>query len=237
MAKPFLSIIIPTHNDAGCLPLTLIDIDKHLETQDYTYEIIVADTASTDGTVEIVKRFQPLIHNLKLHITSLPHTPDAGLRSAMLSAKGKFRLSFGVDNAVSIVEWNKMIPYFKQGYDVLIGSRRFPRAFPAIVRLHGVNTLLYNFLLRIIFLWNVRDGSSPFQCYSEEAARHVFLQSLALRASVLVEALARARKLGYHCKEIPVHWIYGAALLRHTESYWSALGKALQLRWRFFYHG
>ena len=66
MARPFLSIIIPAYNEAKRLPLTLIDIDKHLQNQEYSYEILVVNDGSTDQTAEIVNRFMPLIENLKL---------------------------------------------------------------------------------------------------------------------------------------------------------------------------
>ena len=66
MPKPFLSVIIPAYNEASRLPLTLIDIDKHLDEQEYSYEIVVVNDGSTDHTAEIVRRFMPLINNLKL---------------------------------------------------------------------------------------------------------------------------------------------------------------------------
>ncbi len=66
MARPYLSVIIPAYNEAKRLPLTLIDIDKHLENQEYSYEILVINDGSTDETAEIVTRFSPLVENLKL---------------------------------------------------------------------------------------------------------------------------------------------------------------------------
>ena len=39
MAKPFLSVVIPAYNEAKRIPLTLIDIDKHLHACDFSYEI------------------------------------------------------------------------------------------------------------------------------------------------------------------------------------------------------
>jgi len=53
---PFVSIVIPTYNRAGLLPMTL---DSFL-TQDYPedrYELIIADNNSTDNTSEVVSRY------------------------------------------------------------------------------------------------------------------------------------------------------------------------------------
>ena len=64
--KPYFSVIIPAYNEAKRLPLTLIDIDRHLRGANYSYEIIVVDNNSTDATAEVVERFSHLIKNLKL---------------------------------------------------------------------------------------------------------------------------------------------------------------------------
>jgi len=65
MEKPYLSVIIPAYNEAKRLPLTLIDIDKHLKNSDFSYEIIVVNDGSKDATLEIAQRFSHLIKNLK----------------------------------------------------------------------------------------------------------------------------------------------------------------------------
>ena len=36
MAKPYVSVIIPAYNEDERLPLTLIDVDKHLQEQEYS---------------------------------------------------------------------------------------------------------------------------------------------------------------------------------------------------------
>ena len=56
MAKPYLSVIVPAYNEANRLPLCLIDIDKHLSEQEYSYEIIVVNDGSKDATAEITER-------------------------------------------------------------------------------------------------------------------------------------------------------------------------------------
>jgi len=66
--KPFLSVVIPAYNEAKRLPLTLIDIDKHLQKASFVYEIIVVDNNSKDATKEIAQRFTSIIKNLRVII-------------------------------------------------------------------------------------------------------------------------------------------------------------------------
>ena len=53
-ATPFLSIIIPAHNEAERLPQALQAIQSYLAGKSFTAEVIVVENASTDQTAEVV---------------------------------------------------------------------------------------------------------------------------------------------------------------------------------------
>ena len=57
MTNTFLSIVIPAHNEAKRLPPSLEKIDSFLSQQDFTYEVLVVENGSTDGTFEIAESF------------------------------------------------------------------------------------------------------------------------------------------------------------------------------------
>src|SRR3989344_3750946 len=123
MAKPYLSVVIPAYNESKRLPLTLIDVDRHLSEQEYSYEILVVNDGSSDATAEIVNRFKPLIENLKLIDNPQNRGKGAAVRQGMLAAKGNWRVFMDADNSTSIIEFNKMMPYLDEGYEIVIGSR------------------------------------------------------------------------------------------------------------------
>ncbi len=176
MPKPFLSVIIPAYNEAKRLPLTLIDIDKHLDEQEYSYEIIVVNDGSTDDTAEIVRRFIPLINNLKLIDNQENKGKGAVVRQGMLSAKGLWRLFMDADNSTSIVEFNKMIPYFKSGYSVVIGSRdvKGARLMPPQPFYKRILGNIGNLIIQIFLVPGIWDTQCGFKCLSEEAAEKIF---------------------------------------------------------------
>ena len=68
MSKPFLTVIIPTSNNARTLPLALIDVDHHLSRMEVLTEIIIVDDHSTDATAEIARRFRMLLGNIRLMV-------------------------------------------------------------------------------------------------------------------------------------------------------------------------
>ena len=55
MATLDVSIVLPVHNESGHLAEEIVRIRKAMDASDYTYEVIVIDDASTDGSLEIAR--------------------------------------------------------------------------------------------------------------------------------------------------------------------------------------
>ena len=94
--SPLVRIDIRSYNQKVFLKEA---IDSILN-QTYTnYEIIIADDASTDGSVELIKKYaieQPLKFNLILNETNQGHTKNLNL--ALLACKGKYIAIFDGDD-------------------------------------------------------------------------------------------------------------------------------------------
>lgn len=233
MARPFLSVIIPAYNEARRLPLTLIDIDKHLEQQEYSYEILVVNDGSTDETAEIVKRFSPLIENLKLVDNKENKGKGAAVRQGMLLAKGTWRLFMDADNSTSVVEFNKMIPYFKAGYEVVIGSRdvKGARTSPPQALYKRLLGNIGNLIIQALLLPGIWDTQCGFKCFSDEAAERIFHLTKIDRWGFDAESLALAKALNYKIKEMPVFWVNDPRTHVRLSSYLQVLWEVAKVRW------
>lgn len=234
MSKPFLSIIIPAYNEAKRLPLTLVDVDKHLSAAEYSYEIIVVDDGSKDATVEIVKRLAAgLIKNLRVVENEKNHGKGFVVRQGMLEAKGNWRLFTDADNSTSVDQIERMIPFFKEGYDVLIGSRAVPGAKleppePLYKRILGKGG---NLFIQLVAVPGVRDTQCGFKCFSERAAERIFGVARSDRWAFDVEALALARKFGFRIKEVPVRWVNDFRSHVKLSAYFTTLFEVVKIRW------
>ena len=233
MAKPYLSVIIPAYNEAKRLPLTLVDVDKHLSQQDYSYEILVINDGSKDATAEITERFLPLIANLKL--INLPENQGKGaaVRQGMLAAKGNWRLFMDADNSTSISEFAKMIPYFKEGYEVIIGSRAVKGAKlrpPQSIH-RQLAGKLGNLFIQLLLLRKIWDSQCGFKCFSEQAAERIFPLIKINRWGFDIEILALAKKFGYAIKEIPVFWVNDPRTHVKALSYLQVLWETIKIWW------
>lgn len=237
MSKPFLSVIIPAYNEAKRLPLTLIDVDKHLSAAGYSYEIIVVDDGSKDATVDIAKRLAGLVKNLRVVENERNRGKGAAVRQGMLEAKGSVRLFMDADNSTSIDQFERMMPFFTGGggekYDVVIGSRAIPGAKleppqPFYKRVLGKAG---NLFIQLVAVWGVSDTQCGFKCFSESAAERVFRVARSNRWAFDVEALALARKFGFRIKEIPVRWMNDFRSHVKPLAYVTTLLEVVKIRW------
>lgn len=230
--KPYLSVIIPAYNEAKRLPLTLIDIDKHLKNADFSYEIIVVDNNSTDATPAVVERFSHLIENLKL-IECRISGKGAAVKKGMLEAKGEIRIFTDADNSTSIDQFNKMIPYFKENYQAVIGSRDIKGAkmVPPQAWHKRIAGNLGNLFIQFMLLPGIWDTQCGFKAFTEEAAEKIFPLIKISRWGFDVEILALAKKFGYKIKEIPVVWVNSPFSNVKASAYIQVLLEVVKIKW------
>jgi dolichyl-phosphate beta-glucosyltransferase len=207
--KPFLSVIGPAYNEAKRLPLTLIDLDKKLSAEEYSYEILVVNDGSSDETAEIIGRFGHIVKNLRLIDNRKNHGKGWVVRRGMLESNGNYRLFMDADNSTSVDQFDNMLPFLKDGYDVVIGSRdvKGAKLIPPQPWYKRIMGNIGNIIIQILLLPGMWDSQCGFKCFSEEAARKIFSLARIDRWAFDVEALSLAKKLGYRIKEIPVIWV------------------------------
>lgn len=235
MAKPFLSVIIPAYNEAERLPLTLIDIDHHLSTQDYSYEILVIDDGSTDNTSEIVGHFISVIKDLKIINNTGNRGKGAAVKIGMLAARGNWRLMMDADNAISVREFNKMMPYFSPEHNmqIVIASRSVKGAVidPPLPLVRRIFERLINRFIRTIAKSKIKDFQIGFQCFGEEAAEKIFSLTKLVSWSYAPEALLLGERLGFRVEEIPVLGSHLDGSHFKLRNYLQILWETIKIRW------
>ena len=208
--ETYLSVIIPAYNEERRLPKTLAEIDKYLRKQSYDYEILVVNDGSKDKTAEVVTGLTRAIKNLRLIDNKENHGKGYVVRQGMLEAKGEFRLFTDADNSTSVDQLEKMWPEFKNGYDIVIGSRDVKGAVLSPPQPWLRNVILgegFKLIRKIIIgLWEIQDSQCGFKGFTAKAANEIFPRCKINRFAFDPEILVLAKKLGYKIKEIPVYW-------------------------------
>jgi glycosyltransferase involved in cell wall biosynthesis len=238
MEKVYLSVIIPAYNEEKRISNTLLDIDHYLSKQDYSYEIIVVSDGSKDKTCQIVKKFTDLIKNLRLIDNKENHGKGWVVRQGMLEAQGEIRLFMDADNATTIDHFEKMIPFFEQGYQVVIGSRDkkdaagAKQAVPQSFLKRQLGNM-GNILIQLLAVSGIWDTQCGFKAFQAKAAQDIFSRSQIDRWGFDIEALALARKLGYRIGIIPVNWVNDPDSRVSWRGYLNTFRELFKIKWNF----
>lgn len=210
MAIPFLSIIIPAHNEEHRLPASLVKIDHFLATQSFHSEVVIVENGSTDRTVDIIQNFQKRFPYIRL-FQETRRGKGLAVKRGMLEALGKYRFLADADLSMPIEEITKFIPPALKDFDIAIASRECMGAKrydePAYRHLIG---RIFNTLVRTLALPDLQDTQCGFKCFRAEVAETVFPYQTLDGMSFDAEILFIARRFGYTIQEVPIDWYYNS---------------------------
>jgi len=209
LTSPFLSIIIPAHNEENRLSRTLEQVFAFLSTQPYAAEVLIVENGSNDRTLEIAQSFARQKNNLHVLKETQPGKGNA-VRRGMLDARGEYRFICDADLSMPIEEIAKFIPPALTDFDVAIGSREAPGAVrynePPYRHLGGRGI---NFIIQMFILPGLNDTQCGFKCFRAETAEALFSLQSIMGWSFDIEILYLARRKHLRVIEIPIHWYYG----------------------------
>ncbi len=208
MASPFLSIIIPAHNEERRLPHALEQIFSFLEQQPYSAEVLVAENGSSDRTYAIAQEFARLYPPLRV-LQVEKRGKGLAVQRGMLEAKGEYRFLCDADLSMPISEINRFLPPALNDFDIAIGSREAPGAVrynePAYRHWGG---RAINLLIRLLALPGLRDTQCGFKCFRAEVAQDIFRFQTFTGISFDPETLYIARLRGYRIVELSIPWYF-----------------------------
>ncbi len=208
--NPFLSIIIPAHNEANRLPDTLEQVFSFLKKQTFASEVLVVENGSTDKTFEIAHGFAAQHTNLRV-IQNDWRGKGLAIQRGIQEAKGEYLFLCDADLSMPIAEISKFIPPQLQNVDIAIASREAPGA----VRYHEpyyrhLTGRVFNTLIRLLVLPTLQDTQCGFKCIRADVARDIFRYQTLTGWAFDVEMLFIARHHRYQVVEIPIHWYFNA---------------------------
>ncbi len=204
-----LSVVIPAYNEEKRITATLNDIDAFLSKQSFSYEILVVIDGARDNTSKVVNGLKLQIKNLNVLDNKENHGKGYVVKQGMLAATGDVRLFMDADNSTTVDEIISFLPYFDQGYDLVVGSRRIEGANIAVKQpwvrdfLGGV----FRFIVHTLVPIGVTDSQCGFKAMTAKAAETIFPKQTIFRWAFDVEILALARKNKLKIKEMPVKWM------------------------------
>src|SRR6266404_6036005 len=206
-----LSVVIPAYNEAPRIPSTLRQILDYLNASGDTYEVLVVDDGSTDGTAELVEAAARETAAVRLVRNPGNRGKGYAVRNGMLNARGEYLLFSDADLSAPIAEADRLLGPLRGGYEVVIGSRALKREWIGVHQsgLRETAGKIFNFCIRAMTGLRFSDTQCGFKAFRRQAAQIIFSKQRTHGFGFDVEVLYLARKFGLCALEVPVHWNHG----------------------------
>lgn len=201
-STPFLSIVIPVYNEESILRAAVVDLVDRLAVLPWSYELLIAENGSTDGTREVASVLERRFAQLScLHVAE----PNYGraLRAGILRARGEVVICDEIDLG-DVDFYERAIAELQDpAVDFVVGSKAMKGAVDERPLHRRLGTLVINALLRVTLGFTGTDthGLKAFRAASVRPIAQACLVDRDLFASELV---VRAERAGLGVREIPV---------------------------------
>ena len=211
--KPYISIVIPCWNEQKNLENKVLDeVYRYLVAQSYPWEVVIVNDGSTDNSKNLIERF--VKDRQSFSLLDIPHGgKPAAVWAGTQQARGEIVLFTDMDQSTPIHELGKLLPWYEQGYDVVIGSRGIVREGSSPIR--KVGSAVFLMVRRLFLLRDIRDTQCGFKSCRRQAALELFPRLQYFKqerpsgwkvSAYDVELLYLFEKAGYRTKEVLVRW-------------------------------
>jgi dolichyl-phosphate beta-glucosyltransferase len=205
---PHLSLIFPAYNEVRTIGRTLQLAYDYLERQPYDFEILVAADGD-DGTREVAREIGAQRGRMKVLGEKTRAGKGRGVRAGVQAAQGTIIGFSDADNKTPIEDVATVLPWFDEGYDLVIGSRAHAKS--EILRKQPQYRQIGSRVFRITMhlmtgLWGIGDTQCGFKFFRRAVAHDLFGRQRVDGYMFDVEILALATASGYRIREVPIRW-------------------------------
>jgi dolichol-phosphate mannosyltransferase len=201
-AAPELSVVVPAYNEVESLPILVDELRAALAATDRTWELVLVDDGSRDGTTEWIRAQAAADPRLRAVLLAANRGQSAALAAGFARVRGRIVVTLDADLQNDPADLGRLLAALEHA-DVVSGIRE--RRQDSAVRL--ISSRIANGFRRWVLGDRVTDIGCSFKAYRRETLEglpmfvgvHRFLPALCqFRGARLVEVrLAhRARSLG-----------------------------------------
>lgn len=203
----FFSILIPAHNEEGCIAATCAAIIDRFDREAITdYEILVVNDNSKDRTEEVLRQLSSRYPVMRYVNNTLPNGLGFAVRMGLKEYRGDTVAIVMGDLSDSPEDVLAYYRHLKSGAECVFGSRFIKGS--KIIDYPKHKYILNrgaNWFIRVLFGLDHNDITNAFKAYS----RHVIdgIQPLfSNHFNITVEMPLKAIVRGYKYVKIPISW-------------------------------
>ena len=152
MPEVEVSVVIPSRNEAGSIGLVIDEVHRALEGLDH--EILVVDTESTDGTVDIAR-------SKGARIVAEPRRGyGRAYKTGFAEAKGRYIATLDADLTYPAGRLPEFIGMLDAGADFICGDRLSNLGPGAMTGMHRIGNAMLNVSFRFLTGHRIKDSQS-----------------------------------------------------------------------------
>lgn len=201
-----LSIIIPAHNEAGCIKGTVSGMHQSLSAEGIQHELLVINDNSADDTEGILLELEKTIAELR-HINNPPPNGfGLAVRMGLENFNGDIVAVVMADGSDSPEDVIKFFRQINKGCDCVFGSRFIKGGKVVDYPIHKlILNRIINFFIRILFGIRYNDVTNAFKMYRGSVIPGL-RPFLSHHFNLTVELPLKAIIRGYSYTIVPNSW-------------------------------
>lgn len=192
-----LSVIMPVYNEIK----TIEDVIARVQATGFANEIILVDDGSSDGSTEVLKKYQNK-PGFNVILCDVNRGKGAAVREGIKAAKSKYAIIQDADFEYDPQDYAKLMPVMESGAaDVVYGSRFMTNTEVYYFRSLAANKFL-TFLTNVLYHTKLTDMETCYKLFEVEKVREIPLHSR--RFEFEPELTTKLLKRGYKIVEVPI---------------------------------
>jgi glycosyltransferase involved in cell wall biosynthesis len=202
---PAVSIVIPIYNEEGILHSAVVDLRERLARLGLSYEIILAENGSRDGTVTVANDLSSRYPEVSLLSVSEPNYGLA-LRAGILAARGRFVVCDEID-LCDVGFYQRALQLLEAGSaEMVIGSKLIQGASDERPLFRHAASIVYTGALRLLLDFRGSD-THGLKAFRRDRVAPIAEACVTDKDVYASELVIRAYRAGIAIDEIPLRVI------------------------------
>jgi len=199
--QPCISIVVPACNERSTLPIVIAKLHEALI--QFTYEIVIVDDGSTDGTTELVRQLCDQKTLGVFHEKNLGK--GAALRTAFQHVLGRIVVIQDADLEYDPMDIIRLVrPILEDHADVVFGSRFGVGAQGTHLRWHRMANGWLTWFSNLLFKLDLTDMETGYKAFRKDIVDKIRIRENGF--GVEPELTAKFARLNCRIREVPVSY-------------------------------
>lgn len=204
--KLALTVILPVHNEASRIAECVKSVVKACEKITQSFEIVITEDGSRDGTFEVAKKLAAKDPRIKVSHSAKRLGRGKALTKALRSANGKISVYMDADLSSNLKHLKDLVSHVEDGAAIATGSRLMEASSTKRSAKRDIASRGFNTLVRLILGSKLRDHQCGFKAFDTQKIQPLLDETEDEHWFWDTEILVRAQRKGLRVDEIPIEW-------------------------------